>query len=156
MQRIYVARNRPVFVDDEDYERVRLFRWHILVKNKKTYIVTYLKQANGNPTYLHLSRMILGEAAFGRKTGWINKNRFDYQKHNLKLGGVRVRYKKPIDIEDIERFAPAPMQAPMKDIEARMQEMNDGTKRFILDPNSRLGPVIQRRLWRLAQERKNV
>jgi len=85
MQRIYVARNRPVFIDDEDYERVRLFRWHAIKKAGKTYIITYLKQANGNPTYLHLSRMILGEASFGRKTGWINKNRYDYQINHAKI-----------------------------------------------------------------------
>ena len=68
-------------VDDEDFERVRHYKWRL---SKKGYVESTITRENGKQTTLQMHRMILN-APKGKQVDHADRNKRNNQRHNLRL-----------------------------------------------------------------------
>jgi len=79
-----------VLIDDEDYERVRKYKWHIQKSNKSNtlYIIRqehyYKENGKRSCKIIRLHNFLMGSAK-GMDTDHINGNAFDNRKCNLRI-----------------------------------------------------------------------
>ena len=95
MQHLRISTYRSALVDDEDYERCKIFRWHIKknftrrngakVYHEHVYAVV---RVNGRDRHLHLVRHILG-VGDSRRIRYRSSDHLDCRKANLILEGTR-------------------------------------------------------------------
>jgi hypothetical protein len=79
MKHIYFTHNAKVFqaiVDDDDYERLKQYRWH--------YVDGYARRSEGRRKFIAMHHDILPREA-GLETDHINRNRLDNRKENLRV-----------------------------------------------------------------------
>lgn len=75
-----------VLVDDEDYEKVKQFKWNAQIKKSKSIYATAAININGKWINIRMHRFILGvDASEKRQTDHINNNTLDNRKSNLRL-----------------------------------------------------------------------
>lgn len=80
-------------VDDEDYEKVTLYKWHVVgSRGGYVFIRRWARKEErvaGSPTKVSLHRFILGlhlsYAKLGEEVDHINRNTFDNRKENLRV-----------------------------------------------------------------------
>lgn len=75
--------NKEIIIDTEDWERIKVFRWHVYYSRSNFYVIsTFYK--NNNSTIIKLHRYIMNN--LNKKIGidHINQNTFDNRKQNLR------------------------------------------------------------------------
>jgi hypothetical protein len=83
MKEIQVTQGFIALVDDEDFEYLNQFKWHIKKDRSTNYATTNIKHDGGYKT-ITMHRFIL-DAIKGVQVDHINHNGLDNQKHNLRL-----------------------------------------------------------------------
>jgi hypothetical protein len=73
---------RFAFVDDEDYERVCLYRWYV---GTKGYVVAYLGRKDGKALFARLHRFVLGLTSKDPQVDHRSRNKLDNRKENLRF-----------------------------------------------------------------------
>lgn len=72
------------FIDDEDFEKIKNFSWHV-IKSPYTMYVSAMKKEYGKPyTAILLHRLVMG-ASKGMEVDHINGNGLDNRKINLRM-----------------------------------------------------------------------
>lgn len=79
--KIKVKSVRTYLIDDEDYEKIKPFKWHL---SREGYIVRTMRIPNRNPKAKFLHRLIMGEPE-GFEVDHINRNKLDNRKSNLRI-----------------------------------------------------------------------
>lgn len=73
--------DKTVLIDDEDYNRIKDYKWHI---SKDNYIDARIKKEDGRFSTIGLHRVIM-YAPKGMSVDHINHNRLDNRKENLRI-----------------------------------------------------------------------
>lgn len=79
MKIIYTRKGDEIMVDDEDYEELNQFLWHV----SEGYALTKYSNVNGRH-YVRMHRVIM-KTKKGDDTDHINHNKLDNQKKNLRV-----------------------------------------------------------------------
>ena len=95
MKHLRISTYRSALVDDEDYERCKVFRWHIKKnftrrEGRKVYhehVYTVVRY-NGKDRHLHLARHILG-VGDSKRVRYKTSDHLDCRKANLVLESIR-------------------------------------------------------------------
>lgn len=82
MREIPLTKGKVALVDDEDYERLSLFKWHYAESDG----IGYAKKNNKGkkPALIRMHRLVVG-ASEGQKVDHINRNTLDNRKSNLRF-----------------------------------------------------------------------
>ena len=81
MKEIKLTQGMVAFVDDEDYEAVNQYKWHINKKSNTFYAVRTLRKPDGAPTTQKMHQLILN----ARGIDHINHNGLDNRRSNLRI-----------------------------------------------------------------------
>lgn len=94
MKTIHTSAGRLIFVDEEDFERVSKFRWHV---TSHGYAATNLSRRGPERGSLYMHRLIL-DAPPGLQVDHINGNGLDNRRSNLRLcrAGENRRNMRPV------------------------------------------------------------
>lgn len=84
MKKIKLSQNKVVLVDDEDFKRVKAFKWHFSWSGWRGYAKTNILLYGNKRTSIYLHRFLLN-AQKGMQTDHINGNTMDNRKENLRL-----------------------------------------------------------------------
>lgn len=79
-----VISGKTVLIDDEDYEKVSFYKWHISGNKNNDYVVHTLPRNGKKRPMLRMHRFII-DAPDGTCVDHINGNRYDNRKSNLRL-----------------------------------------------------------------------
>jgi hypothetical protein len=83
----FIINNQPVFIDDEDYDLIKDYTWHLIKSNNTFYAQAYIKGSKtGGKTakYVYLHRLVF-HAPDGIEIDHKNHNGLDCRKSNLRL-----------------------------------------------------------------------
>src|ERR1700712_3121870 len=85
MRHIPLSQDRFALVDDEDYERFMPFKWFYKPEQRghKRTAMRHVTSPDGTKTTEYLSRAIMPAPA-GQRVIFINRNRLDCRKENLR------------------------------------------------------------------------
>ena len=83
MKRMPLTHGEYALVDDEDYEWLSEYSWHVLKRRNTFYAVGYVME-NGRPKNRRMHRMII-KAEEGQQVDHINHNGLDNRKENLRI-----------------------------------------------------------------------
>lgn len=78
-----IIKEHKILVDDEDYEMVSRFKWHISKTNKNNFYAMRHVVVNGKATKVYLHREILGNPLF--PIDHKDQNGLNCQKENLRI-----------------------------------------------------------------------
>lgn len=85
MKEIPLTKGLVTIIDDEDFERVNKYKWHLLLRNtRRTSYATRSSEVGGTKKTVYLHRFILN-ASNGLQVDHINGNGLDNRKSNLRL-----------------------------------------------------------------------
>lgn len=79
MKKIKTTREKFALIDDEDYEKVKQYRWFITGK-KARYVVARI-----NEKFIYLHHLIMGKPEKGSVIDHRNGDPYDNQKNNLRI-----------------------------------------------------------------------
>ena len=135
MQRLRISTYRSALVDDEDYERCRIFRWHIKknftrrdgrkIYHEHVYAVVRL---NGKDRHLHLARHILN-VGDSRRIRYKSSDHLDCRKANLVLESIR---------QDVPRLAKIGHAEMLEFIDTNVEDFLNA-RRTPVQPNHESG-----------------
>ena len=156
-KKIYVRFNTAITLDLEDAEKAHSAtrRWkyaHGKAHGGKWTNLTYARLENGKKKVVRLGRFIAGFPKNHYVT-YVNRNRKDMRKRNLKVGGVRMDLNLPegltleavVENLEVPKIGPAENPVPVPAISSCL--LPGGARHFVPDPTSRLGPIIQYKIW---------
>lgn len=92
MKELKTIHGIPFFVDDEDYEKAKQYRWLIKNNNGRQHIITQLRDSEGKYHHHYFKTLILGLG--GKYTLHKNDNPFDLRKENLAVFNTNAEYQK--------------------------------------------------------------
>ena len=151
MKRLYPRKNCTVFLDDEDYYRLKpIVRWTSKHADKHSgfTVSAQVRKPDGSLGKIKLNRAIAGFPQ-GKLVTFVNKKlRHHLKKENLKVGGKRLLINFPIPLETFDDLVCKPVveaEAARPVVESVL--LPGGCRRFVPDPTSKLGPTVQYKLW---------
>jgi len=84
MKEIQLTKGFTALVDDEDFERVNKFKWHVIKGKTTYYAVTHFKR-NGRDSSLRMNILVMGTHPTLKYIDHIKGNGLDNQKHMLRF-----------------------------------------------------------------------
>lgn len=88
MKEIKLTRGEVALVDDEDFERVKVFNWYAQGWSRKELYAVAHSRLDGKRILISMHRLIL-DAPKGVQVDHVNSNGLDNQRKNLRLCGHR-------------------------------------------------------------------
>lgn len=84
MRKIQLTQGQVALVDDEDFERLNQFKWHVMKKEKTFYASRGLPKNNWPPTSIKMHHAIIGKPPKGFVGDHKDGNGLNNQRENLR------------------------------------------------------------------------
>lgn len=156
MAYVYVRKNTAIIVDDADKELMfsATRRWKYAsgrAHSNKWTNLTYALLPNGKRKVVRLGRFLAGFPE-GKRVHYVGRNRKDMRRKNLRVGGQRMDLDLPEGLmeavlEDLKIPVAKPAEKPLETPNLQQVILPGGARHFVPDPNSKLGPIIQYKIW---------
>jgi hypothetical protein len=88
MIEIPLTHDRVAFIDDEDWELVKDYKWHVNFDHGNEYAKTSIKKADGKRTTLKMHRLILGLTDPSQHVDHKNHNGLDNRRENIHVCSI--------------------------------------------------------------------
>jgi len=85
MKTISLSRCKVAIVDDEDYEHLSQYSWHVVKERNSHYAVRVTPRISGKRKYIRMHREILGLQVGERGPDHADRDGLNNQKYNLRL-----------------------------------------------------------------------
>lgn len=85
MREIQLTQGYVALIDDEDYERVNYFKWHVFKRKTNKYAQAQACRVNGKNKIISLHEIILPNIPIGYERDHIDGNGLNCQKSNLRV-----------------------------------------------------------------------